>query len=602
LHELRHSLAHVLASAVLEMFPKAQLGVGPVIDNGFYYDFLLPRPLTPEDIKKLEKRMRELVKQKLSFDKMEMTSGEAKGFFTDQHQPFKIELIKDIEKFGTTKADEILNQDSKVTDQSAKGKGDDTKVTLYKTGKFIDLCRGGHAKNTSEIDPQSFKLDKISGAYWRGDQANAQMQRVYGLAFETKAALDEYLLQREEAEKRDHKVLMKQLGLVTFSPVVGSGLPLYMPKGTIIRNAILDYMTQLKAKNNYKFVWTPHLGKDKLYEQSGHLGKYDAMLPAIRTEGENFILKPMNCPHHFQIYLAEPHSYKDFPIRLAENATDYRNEKSGELNGLFRVRSLTQDDTHHFVRHDQIAEEIDMILEITKNVFKTFGFNNFRARISTRGQQDKSKYFGTDDLWDKAEKSLLAAVKRWGVPYFVGEGEAAFYGPKIDVMIEDALGREWQLTTVQLDYVQPENFDMEYVNEKGEKSRPAVLHVAVLGSLDRFMGIVIEHFAGAFPAWLAPVQVKILPISDKQNKYSRKIYDNLAELGIRVELDDRTESVGKKIREAEMQKVPYMLIIGEKEMKAKKISVRGRNQNDLGAMKLEKFADKLVTEILGRKL
>lgn len=601
LHNLRHSLAHILASAVTEMFPKAQLGVGPVIDNGFFYDFLLPRPLTPEDVKKLEKRMRELCKQKLDFERTEMTTGEAKKYFTDHSQPFKIELIKDIEKFGTTAADQILNSESEVKANDKKPAKAE-KVSLYKTGKFTDLCRGGHVKNTSEIDPQSFKLDKISGAYWRGDQANAQMQRIYGLAFESKAELDNYLHQREEAEKRDHKVLIKQLGLVTFSPDVGSGLPLYMPKGTIIRNEILDYVVRLKKERGYDFVWTPHLAKDSLYIRSGHLGKYDAMLPAITTDGEKFILKPMNCPHHFQIYNAEMRSYKDLPIRLAENATDYRNEKSGELNGLFRVRSLTQDDTHHFVRHDQIASEIDMILEITEKVYKTFGFKNFRARISVRDQKHKEKYFGNDETWNIAEKALIAAVKRWKVPHFIGEGEAAFYGPKIDVMIEDALGREWQLTTVQLDYVQPENFDMSYINDKGEATRPAVLHVAILGSLDRFMGIVIEHFAGSFPVWLAPVQATVLTITDKQNKYAAQVVTELKELGLRVDLDDRNESIGKKIREAQMQKVPYMLIIGEKEMKAKKVAVRTRNQKDLGAMKLKKFTEQLVSEILSRKL
>jgi threonyl-tRNA synthetase len=428
------------------------------------------------------------------------------------------------------------------------------------------------------------------------------MQRIYGVAFESKEKLDEYFKQREEAEKRDHKVLMKQLKLVTFMPDVGSGLPLYLPKGTLIRDEILNYITKLKKDRGYSFVWTPHLAKEQLYKKSGHLGKYDAMLPSIETEGEKFVIKPMNCPHHFQIFNSEMHSYKDLPIRLAENATDYRNEKSGELNGLFRVRSLTQDDTHHFVRHDQIADEIDMILEITREVFKTFGFKNFRARISVRDEKHKEKYFGDDNTWKTAEKALVAAVKRWDVPHFIGEGEAAFYGPKIDVLIEDALGREWQLTTVQLDYVQPENFDMTYIDEKGQSTKPAVLHVAILGSLDRFMGIVIEHFGGAFPVWLSPVQASILPISEKQNKFAKEIFDELKENGIRVELDDRNESVGKKIREAEMQKVPYMLVVGEKEVKAKSVAVRGRNQKDLGVIKISKFIEQIKKETESRSL
>lgn len=603
LHHLRHSLAHILASALVEMFPKAQLGVGPVIETGFFYDFLLPRALTPEDLAKLEKRMRELVKQKLPFQRIEMSIPDAQKYFEDDNQPFKVELIRDIQKFGTTKADEILNQGTVNSEQSKKSKAShlDT-VSLYKTGKFTDLCRGGHVENTSEIDPQSFKLDKTSGAYWRGDQANPQMQRIYGLSFESKEKLDEFLKQREEAEKRDHKLLMKQLSLVTFSPDVGSGLPLYMPKGNLIREQILSYVSGLKKARGYSFVWTPHMAKEQLYKKSGHLGKYDAMLPPIDTEGEKFILKPMNCPHHFQIYNAEMHSYKDLPIRLAENATDYRNEKSGELNGLFRVRSLTQDDTHHFVRHDQIADEIDMILGITQEVYKVFGFKNFRARISVRDTNHKENYFGNDKTWDVAEKALIAAVERWGVPHFIGEGEAAFYGPKIDVMIEDALGREWQLTTVQLDYVQPENFDMTYTNDHGQPERPAVLHVAILGSLDRFMGIVIEHFGGAFPTWLAPVQAVVLPISEKVNKYAKGVVDTLTENNIRVNFDDRNESIGKKIREAQMQKIPYMLIIGEKEAKAKSVAIRTRDGKDQGAVKLSKFLKEIDKEIENKSI
>jgi threonyl-tRNA synthetase len=599
LHNLRHSLAHILASAVVEMFPKAQLGVGPVIENGFFYDFLLPRPLTPEDIKKIEKRMRELVKQKLSFDRQDMSFHEAKAHFDHEHQLFKIELIKDIEKFGTTVFDEIANQESGIKNQESGIKVDT--VSLYKTGKFTDLCRGGHVKNTSEVDPQSFKLNKISGAYWRGDQKNPQMQRIYGLSFETKKELEEYLHLLEEAEKRDHKKLGKELGLYAFSPLVGPGLPLLLPKGELIFHELEKFMREEKQNRGYRFVHIPHIAKTELYKKSGHLGKYDAMMPImIDAEGGEYVLKAMNCPHHFEVYNAEPHSYRDLPYRIAETTTVYRNEKSGELSGLVRVKALTQDDTHHVIRHDQIQDEIEMILGLMDKVYNSFGFKDYTVQISTRDLKHPEKYFGDDKLWDKSEKILINAVKKWGRPYVIKSGEAAFYGPKIDIMVKDSIGRDWQLTTVQLDFNQPENFHMRYTGEDGQDQSPAVLHVAILGSIERFMGVLIEHFAGAFPTWLAPVQAMILPISDKQNKYAEKVLAELKENGIRVELDDRNESIGKKIRDAEMQKIPYMLIIGEKEMTAKSVAIRARNQQDLGAMKLEKFVGKITEEIKTR--
>lgn len=576
----RHSLAHLLASSVLEMFPDAKLGVGPVIENGFYYDFLLSRPLTPEDLPVLEKRMKELAKSKLGFERDEKSFSDARSFFEERNQPFKVELIDDLEKSG-----EVQN------------------VSLYTTGNFIDLCRGGHVENTSEIEQGSFKLDKISGAYWRGDQNNQQMQRIYGIAFDTSDELKAYEAQMIEAEKRDHKKVGKAMGLFTFSPIVGPGLPLYMPKGAVIRNSLISYITELKEKLGYSFVWTPHLAKEDLYKQSGHLGKYDAMLPAIDADGDKLVLKPMNCPHHFQIFNAEPHSYRDLPLRLAENATDYRNEKSGELNGLFRVRSLTQDDTHHFVRHDQIAAEIDMILSLTREVYETFGFKNFNVEISVRDPQNKQNYFGEDSLWDTAQNALIDAAKRWGAPYKVVEGEAAFYGPKIDIRVEDVIGRTWQLTTVQLDYVQPENFEMEYTADDGTKQRPAVLHAAIFGSVDRFMGILIEHFGDGLPTWLSPTQVAIVPVSEKQNDYGQKVMDLLKEQvpNLRIELDTRGESMGKRIREHSKMKVPYILVVGDKEIEAESVAVRGRKDEDLGTQKITDFAQSLKEEILNRK-
>jgi len=571
LDHIRHSLAHLLAAAVLKEFPDAKLGIGPTVENGFYYDFLLPRPITPDDLKTLEKTMRGFVNKKLPFTGREVTPDEARKIFAAQ--PFKLDLINDF---------------------AAEGK----KLTVYETGDaFMDLCRGGHVENTSEIPADGFKLDKIAGAYWKGDEKNQQLQRIYGIAFESKEALAHYFTMRQEAEKRDHKILGKKLSLFTFSPEVGSGLPLYMPKGNLIREELIKYITELKKANNYKFVWTPHLAKKALYIRSGHLGKYDAMLPPIKTDdGEEFVLKPMNCPHHFQIYNAEPKSYKDLPFRIAENATDYRNEKSGELNGLFRVRSLTQDDTHHVIRHDQISSEIDMILGLTRDIYEKFDFKNFRVEISVRDPKNKANYFGTDDMWNDAENALVGAAKRWGAPFKIAEGEAAFYGPKIDIRVEDALGRTWQLTTVQLDYNQPENFDMTYVDESGKKVRPAVIHAALLGSVDRFMGIIIEQFGGVFPVWLAPVQVSILSVGEKFSAYGKEINANLVAHGIRSEWSEPTESLGKRIREAEMMKVPYVIVVGEKEETGNTVNVRNRKGEEK-EMPVEEFLKTIGAEI-----
>jgi threonyl-tRNA synthetase len=574
LEHVRHSLAHLMAAAVTELYPGTKNTIGPVIENGFYYDFEFPSPITEEDLPKIEAKMRELLPTWHSFERKEVTAAEARKHFADN--PYKLELIDEFAGEGST-------------------------ITLYTSGTFTDLCRGGHVDDPTTINPNSFALDRIAGAYWRGDEKNTMLTRIYGLAFSSKEELDAYRALVEEAKKRDHKLLGRELKLFTFSPLVGSGLPLYMPNGTILRDAILSYVTELKRVRDYRFVWTPHLAKEDLYKKSGHLGKYDAMLPPLVTsENERFIVKPMNCPHHFQIYNAEKHSYRDLPYRIAENATDYRNEKSGELNGLLRVRSLTQDDTHHMVRHTQIAGEIDMIIKLIETVFTTFGFTNFRARISTRDPKDTSKYFGTEKLWDEAEGALIAAAKRWGVEYFIGEGEAAFYGPKIDVLVKDALGREWQLSTVQLDYVQPENFDMTYTNEGGAEERPAVLHVAILGSLDRFLGIIIEHFGGNFPVWLSPTQVRILPIGEKHQAYAQEVAAALRTNSVRTELDDAGDTLGKRIREAELKKVPYLLVLGDKEVEAKAVNVRKRHVKETTTVPLDDFLKVITQEIADR--
>lgn len=576
LDQMRHSLSHLLAAAVLKKFPDAKLGIGPVIENGFYYDFELPQSLTPDDLKEFEKTIKEFIKGKLPFSSKTISIKKAQEIF--RGQKFKLDLIEEFAKI-------------------------DKEVSIYYTGDiFFDLCRGGHVKNTGEIPTDAFALTHIAGAYWRGSEKNPQLQRIYGLAFSSKTELEEYLRMLEEAKKRDHKLLGKQLRLFTFSPLVGSGLPLYLPNGMVVREEIFRYITELKREQNYRFVWTPHLAKEDLYRKSGHLGKYDAMLPAIVTdEDERLVIKPMNCPHHFEIFNSEPHSYRNLPYRIAENATDYRNEKSGELNGLLRVRSLTQDDTHHFVRHNQIASEIDMIIGLIERVYKTFGFKNFRARISTRGKENKEKFFGNDVAWDSAEQSLVTAVKRLGLSYFIGEGEAAFYGPKIDILVKDALGREWQLSTVQLDYVQPENFDMTYTSEDGKAERPAVLHVAILGSLDRFFGIIIEHFGGAFPVWLSPVQTRILAVSEKQQQFAEKIFETLKSHGIRAELADANETLGKRIREAELMKIPYILVVGEKEVRNNSVTMRIRHKKETETLLITDFITRIQKEIKERK-
>jgi threonyl-tRNA synthetase len=607
LHNLRHSLAHVLASAVVEMFPKSQLGVGPVIDNGFFYDFLLPRPLTPEDIKKLEKRMRELVKSKLAFERNEMSIADARKYFQDANQPFKVQLIDDIEKFGTTKMDEILSEG----EERREDKGNTSKssgavpsrsslpptVSLYKTGKFTDLCRGGHVENTSEIDPQSFKLDKTSGAYWRGDQKNPQMQRIYGLAFESKEKLDEYMKFQEEIATRDHRVLGPKLGLFLFSEY-SPGIPFYQPKGTIVRNELEKFVRQMSYGEGYKEVKSPQLFDAEIFKTSGHWEHFKQDMFTLKVEGRDYALKPMNCPGHMALFKEGFYSYKDLPLRFAEMSTLYRNELSGALGGLTRVRAFAQDDCHIFLTPDHISDEVTELLGRIERIYKVFGMDIEDVTLATK----PDKALGTDKEWDAAEKSLAQALKKAGWKYELNKGDGAFYGPKIDMRIKDVLGRKWQLATVQLDFQMPARFKLEYVDSDGAKKTPIVIHRALLGSFERFLGILIEQFAGSFPTWLAPVQVAVLPITDKQNKYAGQVADELNQAGIRVEFDDRTESVGRKIRDAEMQKVPYMAIIGEKETKDKSVSIRARNQKDLGAMKVTKLLEKLQIEITTRSL
>lgn len=594
LHNIRHSLAHILASAVLEMFPKAQLGVGPVIENGFYYDFLLPRPLTPQDLAKLEKRMRELVRQKLDFKREDMQFSAAKKYFEEKNQPFKVELIGDIEKHGTTVFKDITGGNENANEKSGNSANPET-VSIYHTGKFSDLCRGGHVQNTSEISPDSFKLDRVSGAYWRGNQENAQMQRIYGLAFGSKEELDKYILLQEELAKRDHRVLGPKLGLFLFHEWA-PGIPFYQPKGMIVRNELEKFVREVSYGPGYSEVRLPQMFDAEVFKTSGHWEHFREDMFTFKIDERDFALKPMNCPGHMTLFKQGLYSYKDLPLRLAEMTTLYRNEVSGALSGLFRVRAFAQDDCHIYLTPDQVADEVAELLKRTKKIYKIFGMEIEDVALSTKPE----KALGTDAEWSRAETALAQALKKAKWDYEINPGDGAFYGPKIDMRIKDVLGRKWQLATIQLDFQQPQRFGLEYVDKDGSKKTPIVIHRALLGSFERFLGILIEQFAGAFPIWLAPVQVSILPISSKQNKYARQVEKDLQEFcpGLRVELDDRDESVGRKIREAEMQKVPYMLILGEKEMKSKKIAVRTRGQKDLGAMPVKKFTDRIKKELV----
>jgi len=578
LDKLRHSCAHLLAAAVLDLWPKTKRTIGPPIEDGFYYDFDFgDAELREEDLPKIEKKMHEILKTWKSFERKEVGPVEARKEFKGNE--YKLELIDEFSK-------------------------ESKKLTLYRSGSYTDLCKGGHVENPSK-EIGAFKLTKIAGAYWRGNEKNKMLTRIYGTCFSTQKELDEYMNRIAEAEKRDHKKLGKELKLFTFSNLVGPGLPLILPAGNIIKTELEKFVREEKEKRDYSFVSIPHIAKTELYKKSGHLGKYDAMMPIMIDQEKNeFVMKAMNCPHHFEIYNSEQHSYRDLPLRIAETTTVYRNEKSGELSGLARVKSITQDDTHHFVTHDQIESEINMILGLMEKVYSTFGLNDYNVQISIRDPKNPKKYFGDDKLWKRSEEILVKAVKKWGRPYVVEEGEAAFYGPKIDIMVKDSLGRKWQLTTVQLDFNQPENFDMKYAGEDGKEHRPAVLHVAILGAIERFMGILIEHFSGAFPVWLSPMQVMILPISEKFAKSAEKTYEKLKKLmpNVRIKTDSGNEPISKRIRDAQLKKIPYMLVVGEREENAGTANVRLRNGEQLGELKLEKIAERINEKISKKSL
>lgn len=595
LHNIRHSFAHVLAAAVLKLFPDAKLGVGPVIDNGCFYDFLLSRPLSPADLPKIEKEMRKIISRNLPFERQEMTSGKAKMFFADLKQMFKVELIRDIERYGTTALDNI----QRVTHETAEGK--ETVISLYKTGGFVDLCRGGHVENTNELNIDAFKVDRASGAYWRGSQEREQLQRIYVLAFEKKKDLDAFLKQREEAEKRDHKKLGTQLDLFVFSEMVGPGLPLWTPKGTLLRNLLDEFVWELRKKAGYERVEIPHITKKILYTTSGHWDKFKEELFRITTrEKHEFAMKPMNCPHHTQIYARRPWSWRELPQRYANTTMCYRDEQTGELSGLTRARSFTQDDAHVFCRMAQIETELLKIWDIVHSFYGAFGFT-LRLRLSLHDPKRPTDYLGDIERWAKAEAMLRSVAKKKKTPFAEAPGEAAFYGPKLDFLAKDSLGREWQVATIQLDMNMPDRFDLTCTAEDGKPERIVMIHAAIMGSLERFLSIIIEHYAGAFPLWLAPVQVAVLPIGKAHKTYAAQIDKALKAANIRTLLRSDDETIGKKIRESELQKIPHILIMGDKEKSKKTVAVRQRGKGDMGTTKLVKFLKKIGEEVSKKK-
>jgi threonyl-tRNA synthetase len=562
---LWHSSAHLMAEALEFHFPGVKLAIGPPIANGFYYDVdFLEYSFTEKDLEKVEAKMKELAKQKNPFIRKEVSKQEALTYFTEKQDPYKLELISELE---------------------------DGTITFYTQGEFTDLCRGPHIPDTGHI--KAVKLLSIAGAYWRGDEKNKQLTRIYGITFPKNSELTEYLERLEEAKKRDHRKLGKELELFTFSQKVGQGLPMWLPKGAALRDRLEQFLKRAQKAAGYQQVITPHIGNKALYVTSGHYEKYGAdSFQPIRTPDpdEEFYLKPMNCPHHCEIFKSKPRSYKELPTRFAEFGTVYRYEQSGELHGLTRVRGFTQDDAHIFCTPEQVKEEFKKVIEIVLYVLKTLDFNNFKAQISLRDQENRSKYIGSEENWIRAEQAIIEATEEMNLSTFVAYGEAAFYGPKLDFMVQDALGREWQLGTIQVDYNLPERFELEYIGADNQKHRPVMIHRAPFGSMERFVAVLIEHCAGDFPLWLTSDQFVILPVSEKYNDYAQKVSELLNNSDIRGLVDERNEKVGKKIRDAELSKYPFMLIVGEKEAESDTISVRQRGKGDLGALSPEAFA------------
>ncbi|MBI1838576.1 MAG: threonine--tRNA ligase [Flavobacteriia bacterium] len=571
-----HSSAHLMAEAIEFHFPGVKLAIGPPVANGFYYDVdFLDNTISEKDLEKIELKMKELAKEKNKFIRQEISKAEAIAYFQEKQDPYKLELLENLE---------------------------DGNITFYTQGNFTDLCRGPHIPDTGFI--KAVKLTSIAGAYWRGDEKNKQLTRIYGITFPKQAELTEYLEKVEEAKRRDHRKLGKEMDLFAFSQRVGQGLPLWLPKGAALRERLENFLKKAQKKAGYSQVITPHIGSKDLYVCSGHYEKYGAdSFQPIHTpdDNEEFLLKPMNCPHHCEIFKTRPRSYKDLPIRFAEFGTVYRYEQSGELHGLTRVRCFTQDDAHIFCSQDQVKEEFKKVIDLVLYIFKTLKFDNFKAQISLRDPENPTKYIGTDENWAKAESAIIEAAAEKGLPTVVEYGEAAFYGPKLDFMVQDALGREWQLGTIQVDYNLPERFELEYTGADNQKHRPVMLHRAPFGSMERFVAVLLEHCAGDFPLWLTTEQVAILPISDKYNDYAEKVLELLNNSDIRGFVDDRSEKIGKKIRDSELKKIPFMLIVGDKEAENEEVSVRQRSEGDLGSMKIEEFGQ-LVQKAIEHEL
>ncbi len=577
-----HTTSHIMAQAIEELFPGAKFGVGPPIENGFYYDVDSEHKFLEDDLKKIEDKMLEIAKRNLKTVREELKHEDAIAYFKSKRiDPYKVEILKDIAK-------------------------DEEYVSLYHQGGFTDLCRGPHMPTTAKL--KNVKLLSVSGSYWRGDSDRQQLQRIYGISFPKKKELDDYLNFLEEAKKRDHRKLGAELELFMLSPNVGGGLPIWLPKGAIVRQELEAFLKNEQVKRGYQVVYTPHIGNIEMYKTSGHYPYYkDSQYPPIdfideTGKKEQYLLKPMNCPHHFQIYNHKPHSYRELPVKLAEFGTVYRFEQSGELNGLLRVRGFTQDDSHIFCRQDQLIDEICDVIDLTQFVSHSLGLNDIQARLSFRDPDNKGKYGGNDEQWEKAQKDVTEAAQRMNLVCTTSIGEATFYGPKIDFIVKDALNRKWQLGTVQVDYVQPERFDMNYIGSDGAKHRPVVIHRAPFGSMERFVGVLIEHYAGNFPLWLAPVQIAVVTITDNQLEYAKEINDKLKEYNFRTELDDRSEKVGYKIRDWETKKVPYMIVLGDKEKQNGNITVRAHKKGDLGAFELNDFIATLKEERDSKKI
>lgn len=571
-----HSSAHLMAEALEDLYPGVRLGIGPPIENGFYYDIDLgDKTISEDDLPKVEAKMKELAKTKSTFDRKDVPKADAIKYFTEKNDPYKLELIEGLE---------------------------DGQITFYTQGNFTDLCRGPHIPHTGHI--KAIKLTSIAGAYWRGDEKNKMLTRIYGITFPAQKELEEYLTLLEEAKKRDHRKLGKQLGLFAFSEKVGSGLPLWLPNGAMLRERLQQFLQKSQMDSGYLPVVTPHIGSKKLYETSGHWEKYgeDSFRPITTPqEGEEFLLKPMNCPHHCEIYKSQPRSYKDLPLRLAEFGTVYRYEQSGELHGLTRVRGFTQDDAHLFCMPEQVKDEFKKVIDLVLYVLASLDFPEFTAQVSLRDKENRAKYIGDEKNWEIAEKAIIEAAEEKGLNTVIEYGEAAFYGPKLDFMVRDALGRSWQLGTIQVDYNLPERFELEYVDSDNTRKRPVMIHRAPFGSMERFIAVLLEHCGGDLPLWLMPVQVKLLPISDKYNKYTDEVFNKLKDAGIRAEIDDRSEKTGKKIRDAEITKIPYMLILGEKEEESGTVAVRKHKEGDQGTVSVDDFI-KEINDIVKQQM